>query len=65
MNYQIFTTYDPRDIQNQGPKKLVAYGIGLLLLAGKLARILTDLISDFHVSTLHFRNCCTFGRWNF
>ena len=44
MNYQIFTTYDPRDIQNQGPKKLVAYGIGLLLLAGKLARILTDLI---------------------
>ena len=29
-------------IQNQDPKKLFGYGIGLFLLAGKLARILTD-----------------------
>ena len=29
-------------IQNQDPKKLLSYGIGLILLAGKFARILTD-----------------------
>ena len=29
-------------IQNQDLKKLVSYGIGMFLLAGKLARILTD-----------------------
>ena len=29
-------------IQNQDPKELVGYGIGMFLLAGKLARILTD-----------------------
>ena len=29
-------------IQNQDPKKLFGYGIGLFLLAGKLARIQTD-----------------------
>ena len=64
MNCQIDTTYEGWPIvQNQDPKKLVAYGIGLLLLAGKLARILSDFISDFHVFTLDFRNCCTFGLW--
>ena len=29
-------------IQNQDPKKLVGYGIGMFVLAGILARILTD-----------------------
>ena len=29
-------------IQNQDPKKLFSYGIGLFLLTGKLTRILTD-----------------------
>ena len=38
MNGQIDTTYEGWPIvQNQDPKKLVAYGIGLILLAGKLA----------------------------
>ena len=65
MNYQKDTTSEGWPIiQNQDPKKLVAYGIGLLLLAGELARISTDFIYDFHVSTLDFRNCCTFGLWN-
>jgi hypothetical protein len=65
MKYQIYTTYEGWPlIQNQDPKELVDYGIGVLLLAGKLARILTDFISDFHVSTPDFRNCCTFGLWN-
>ena len=37
MNYQKSTTYDGWPIiQNQDPKKLVGYGIGLLLLTGKL-----------------------------
>ena len=64
MNCQIDTTYEGWSIvQNQDPKKLVAYGIGLILLAGKLAKILTDFIYDFHVSSLDFRNCCTFGLW--
>jgi hypothetical protein len=31
-------------IQNQDPKKLIGYGIGMFLLAGKLARILTDFL---------------------
>ena len=65
MNYQKSTTYDGWPIiQNQDPKKLVGYGIGLLLLTGKLTRISTDSIYEFHVSTLYFRNCCTFGLWN-
>ena len=33
-------------IQNQDPKRLVGYGIGMFLFAGKLARILTDFF-DF------------------
>ena len=33
-------------IQNQDPKKLFGYGIGIFLVAGKLARILNDLL-DF------------------
>ena len=38
MNYQKYTTSEGWPIiQNQDPKKLVAYGIGLLILAGKLA----------------------------
>ena len=66
MNYQKSTTYDGWPIiQNQDPKKLVGYGIGLLLLTGKLARILTDFF-DFPKVCLHtaFRNCCSFGLRN-
>ena len=45
MNGQIDTTYEGWPIiQNQDPKNLASYGIGLLLLAGKLARISTDFI---------------------
>ena len=33
-------------IQNQDPRKLVSYGIGLFLLAGKFAKVLTDFF-DF------------------
>ena len=35
-------------IQNQDPKELVGYGIGMFLLAGKLARILTDFFDFYH-----------------
>ena len=48
----------------QNPKKLVAYGIGMFVFAGKFALILPDFISDFHVFTLDSRNCCSFGPWN-
>ena len=34
-------------IQNQDTKKLVCYGIGMFLLAGKLARILNDFFNYF------------------
>ena len=51
--------------QNQDPKKLVGYGIGTFLVAGELARILTDFF-DFPKVCLHtaFRNCCSFGLRN-
>ena len=43
MNGQIDTTYEGWPIiQNQDPKNIASYGIGLLLLAGKFARISTD-----------------------
>ena len=29
-------------IQSQDPKKMVCYGVGMFLFAGKLSRILTD-----------------------
>ena len=48
----------------QNPKKIVDYWIGMFLFAGKFALILTDFISDFHVSTLDSRNCFSFGLWN-
>ena len=34
-------------IQNQDHKKMVCYGIGMFLLAGKLARIRTDFFYNF------------------
>ena len=34
-------------IQSQDPKKLFAFGIAMILIAGKLARILTDFFFDF------------------
>ena len=43
MNGQIDTTYEGYSIiQNQDPKNIASYGIGLLLIAGKLDRISTD-----------------------
>ena len=41
-------------IQSQDPKKLVGYGIGMFLLAGKLARILDFF---FLSNTLNFHSC--------
>jgi hypothetical protein len=40
-------------IQNQDLKKLIAFGIGLILVAGKLSRILIDFFSIF----LSFCSC--------
>ena len=34
-------------IQNQDMKKLIAFGIGMILIAGKLARILVDFFFHF------------------
>ena len=46
-------------IQNQNPKKLVGYGIGMFLLAGKLARILTEIFYFPKFCIFAFRNCCS------
>ena len=51
-------------IQNQDPKKLVGYGIGMFLLAGKFARILTDFFDFPKFCFFAFRNCCSFGLRN-
>ena len=51
-------------IQNQDPKKLFGYGIGLFLLAGKLARILTDFFYFPKFCLFAFRNCCSLGLRN-
>ena len=51
-------------IQNQNPKKLVGYGIGMFLLAGKLARILTDFFYFPKFCLFAFRNCCSLGLRN-
>ena len=40
-------------IQSQDPKKLFAFGIAMILIAGKLARILTDFFSI----SLNFLSC--------
>jgi hypothetical protein len=40
-------------IQSQDPKKLFAFGIAMILIAGKLTRILTDFIAIF----LNFLSC--------
>ena len=34
-------------IQNQDLKILIAFGIGMILIAGKLAKIITDFCFDF------------------
>ena len=46
-------------IQNQDPKELVGYGIGMFLLAGKFARILTDFFDFPKFCFFAFRNCCS------
>ena len=48
-------------IQNQDSKKLFGYGIGMFLLAGKLARIPTDFLCRRNIFFLAFRYCCSFG----
>ena len=40
-------------IQNQDLKILIAFGIGMILIAGKLAKIITDFCSIF----LSFHSC--------
>ena len=39
-------------IQNQDLKKLIAFEIGMILTAGKLARILSDFLFDFSMFSL-------------
>ena len=41
-------------IQSQDPKKLFAFGIAMILIAGKLARILTDFFFNFPKFSLSF-----------
>ena len=47
--------------QNQDSKKLIGYGIGMFLLAGKLARIPTDFLCRRNIFFLALRYCCSFG----
>ena len=41
-------------LQNQDLKQLIAFGIGMILVAGKLAKITIDIFSDFSQFSLLF-----------
>ena len=50
-------------IQNQDLKKLIAFGIGMILIAGKLARILVDFFSIFLSFYSCFQELLFFWAW--
>ena len=50
-------------IQNQDPKKLIAFGIGMILITGKLARILTYFFPDFPKFSLLLSGAAVLLAW--